>query len=167
MVKVRPAVIDDLPRLLHLWQERQIILNQSDKRFTTPTPADHAAWEAEISERIQRGANRVLVGEAESGEVAGYISGEVRDGVGVVDHIALDAHTYHPGLGRALWEALRTTFTDQDITTIRIIVPRYHAVEQAFWLALRATPWQPTTDTDKDSWKIPQQTQWMTWSSGQ
>ena len=164
-VNVRTATLDDRPRLLHLWQERRVILNQSDARFTAPTAADRDAWHTQMTERITTAGHTVLVGITQKNEIAGFISGEARAGVGVIEDIALDAHTYHPGLGRDLLQHLRAAFTENGITTLRVIVPRYHAVEQAFWLALRAIPWQPPAN--EDSWQLPPQSMWMTWSSGQ
>jgi len=164
-LNVRAAITDDLPRLLHLWAERRTILNQSDARFTAPTPADRQAWSAQMHTAITGMDARVLVGVAASGEVAGFIRARVQGEVAIIDEIALDAHTYHPGLGRDLVKQLRAALTEDGISTLRVIVPRYHAVEQAFWLALRATPWTPPTN--EDLWQLPPQNMWMTWSSDQ
>jgi len=57
--------------------------------------------------------------------------------------MALDAHAYHPGLGRALNEAAVAWAKGRGATVLWALVPRYDPVAQAFWRSLGA---QPTDD---------------------
>ena len=77
--------------------------------------------------------------------VIGYIVGNQRDALWVIEEMALDAHAYHRGLGKGLFMALQTWFTEIAPTSIVIRAPRYYAVEQAFWRALGARDWTETT----------------------
>ena len=82
------------------------------------------------------------------GEVIGYIvgwlqpmPGVVPEQIGLVTEIAIDAHGYHGGVGRALVATLRDWFTGKGAAQITIWTPHYDAVSQAFWRSLGATEW--------------------------
>lgn len=139
-----------------------MILNQTDARFIAPSAADLNMARTRFQARIHTADDAVLVALPQDDSVAGYICGLLLDGVGVVDDIALDAHTYHAGMGRALWEALRVWFDARDVNGIRARVARYSAVEQAFWRSLGAHPLddQQTTEND-DLWQLPPELIWL------
>lgn len=116
-----------------------MLLRQADPRTPTPpgTPAD---WLADTA------CGLIVAALPVDGRVVGFVAawhgrwpyGTLPGGLGVIDALALDAHRYHAGLGRGLAYAARDWLNAQGVTTIRACVPRYHAVEQAFWLALGA-----------------------------
>lgn len=137
---IRTAEPSDLAALRHLQHERAVLLEKSDARYKTRV----VTFES-LAARIG-GSLPVLVGV--SGEqVAGYVAawtahspyGDIPGGVLLVDDMALDAHRYYGGLARALIQRLRTQAPDG----LRVLVPRYAPVEQAFWRALGALPCTP------------------------
>lgn len=139
-MNLRAATDEDLTQLAYLHEEHHIILSQSDPRFGKD---DRACWIEQTRRRLNSAHHCCFVGEADQGIIAGYILAHtLADGTGIIDELVLDAHTYHGGLGRRLWYALREWFTQQSVQCVRIRVPRYHAVEQAFWRALGAVEWK-------------------------
>jgi GNAT superfamily N-acetyltransferase len=162
VVNIRAATIDDLPGLAALWQERQIILARADPRFDRGRP-DPAAWMERVAADLCRPDAVIYL--AEKDEPAGYIAGHLHpaDGdprCGVVDEMALDAHTYHAGLGRELWRALWAWFAARGAVQTIIRVPRYSPVEQAFWRALGAVEWKP--EQTNILWSSRPELMWMT-----
>lgn len=133
-MQVRPATPEDDHILSHLQNEYRVILSQSDSRLATllDNPTD---WNAVLNMKDQT----VLVGVADDGRVIGYIHGQANPPSGMMVEMVLDAHRYHGGLGRLLWQHLKTWFDQHDLTEHLIRIPRYHPVEQAFWRALGAT----------------------------
>ncbi|MCU0496592.1 MAG: GNAT family N-acetyltransferase [Anaerolineae bacterium] len=137
MVQTRPATLADLAAIEFLRQERRVLLQQSDHRLTMPLSDPQAA--------LQSAYGCVLVGQ--SGErVIGYIVGWVDQtplgplpsGQGWIAELTLDAHQYHAGLGRILYQAICAWFDQHAIQRRWLQLPRYHAVEQAFWRSLGA-----------------------------
>jgi hypothetical protein len=133
-VNFRQANQNDIAQILPLWQEHRVLLRQSDGRFTAPSATTDSAdgW-------LKHPNCAVFVGvqTAQAETVRGYIT-DVPYGVGIIEELALDAHYYHPGLGRGLVKMARTWFAQHNLTHFAACVPRYHAVEQAFWRALGA-----------------------------
>ena len=155
------AIPDDLPRLVDLSQERMVVISQSDPRFGSLV-IGRDQWLARIAESVGDAAYAVYVAE-EGSALIGYIAGRVvvfpdppAVRYGIVDDIALDMHTYHGGLGRELFATVRDWFSEQAIELVVIRVPRYHAVEQAFWRSLGAVEWIEHT------WKALPGFMWMT-----
>lgn len=143
-MNTRQATSDDLPGIRHLWREHVVILSQSDPRFKPLLEAE-SAWEERLIQRIEH----VYISEKD-GKIIGYIAGDADDALATIDEIALDAHTYHSGLGRSLVNAWRDVHPN---LLIRVHVPRYHAVEQAFWRALGAK--------EVTTWETPPEKVWM------
>jgi GNAT superfamily N-acetyltransferase len=146
-VHIRRVTPDDIPHLAELWYEKQVLLHQSDPRFSD-LPEAQSRW-VEVATGWLHDAGCVFYSAEREGQIIGYIVGYLPVNlpglllkqVGVVTDLVLDAHTYQGGLGRLLLEALRVWFTEQGIEEIVIYVPRRHAVEQAFWRAVGATQW--------------------------
>jgi GNAT superfamily N-acetyltransferase len=149
---IRPAQPDDIDRINALFRERITILAQADARFR-PLLHTSGGWREGIEEGIHDG--RVFVAQDTSGDVIGYIACIAVDGIGVIPQIALDAHTYHGGVGRDLFRAAQQWFDEQAITTVAVGVPRFHPVEQAFWRGLGATEWQDP------KWQTTPEYQWL------
>lgn len=117
-----------------------MLLRQSDGRFTPPSAT------VDIAEGWLKNPNCTVFVGVETETVSGYITcwrqhspyGDLPAGVGIIEELALDAHHYYPGLGRGLVAAARAWFEQHNLTYLAACVPRYHAVEQAFWRALGA-----------------------------
>jgi ribosomal protein S18 acetylase RimI-like enzyme len=146
LITVRPAGVDDTPFLTFLRQEHTVLLQQSDQRLISLVPTDFASL-------LDDEAAVVLVAESDNqpARPVGYIVGwqgrcplgMLPPAVGYIAELALDAHRYHGGAGRRLVLALKSDFarrTGIEVADLRIIVPvpRYYAVEQAFWRSLGA-----------------------------
>lgn len=144
-MNIRRATADDTPSLNFLRQERAVLLQQSDPRLgaflnTIARTADFSA----LLTSSQPDSHGLFVGElnpASPPRVVGYILGmvslqELPTNIGLILDLALDAHQYHAGLGRQLYTQLRAWFSDQPIHRLWVPIPRYHAVEQAFWRSI-------------------------------
>ena len=142
---------------MHLWQERQVILNQSDPRITGPTTETYQEAERRFRERMTE-TRSLFVGD-HNARVAGYITGSVHQYTGFVDDMALDAHQYLPGLARDLWQELHERWIEVGVQQIAVCLPRYDTVAQAFWRALGA---KRLHEIPADQlWAIPSYNQWL------
>jgi GNAT superfamily N-acetyltransferase len=142
-INVRVAAATDLPRLAELWQEKRVLLNQSDPRFAL-SPGGQAQWASAAAEWLADARCAVLVAEHE-GQVLGYVVGWLESGmpaiterVGAVSEIAIDAHSYRGGLGRALVQALRTWFQERGVEHM-VVSPTYAGA--GFLAGVGASPW--------------------------
>jgi N-acetylglutamate synthase-like GNAT family acetyltransferase len=129
---IRPYHPADAPQTAHLYHERAVILTQSDWRFSQVENAFDPAMLDELQQFVSEDGEKVV----------GVIACEIRDGIGVIMDMALDAHTYHSRLGSDLVHIACDWFNQQGITTVVARVPQFHAVEQAFWRALGAQEWK-------------------------
>jgi ribosomal protein S18 acetylase RimI-like enzyme len=125
-MRIKLAADADLAMLQHIYDERIALLRQGDRRIR-PAPVQ---W-------LDRIDGCVWVGEVEN-KVAGYISAQWPDSLWIIDHMGLDAHTYYPGLARALVSAVCDTARTRGSREILVCVPSYDPVEQAFWRSLGA-----------------------------
>ncbi|MFW5771765.1 MAG: N-acetyltransferase family protein [Phototrophicaceae bacterium] len=159
---IRPANPTDPPHLADLWQERAVLLRQADARTARHLPA-REEWLARLDERMAAATAAVFVIEETGQPPFGYIIAEIErqqpagPSLGIIREMALDAHSYHGGAGRALVAQARDWLAAQSVDRIVALVPRYHAVEQAFWRGLGASEWKDKT------WTIPPEFMWMTW----
>ena len=131
-MKIQQANPTHINQLASLYQEAMTLLAQSDQRLSAQVnkPMD---WRA-IMDDAQ---SALFIGEAEAA-VIGFIHGQIKAENGLMLSLVLDAHRYHGGIGRQLWQTLRTWFEEQGVTHIYLCVPRYQAVTQAFWRSLGA-----------------------------
>jgi GNAT superfamily N-acetyltransferase len=141
MLIIRAAVSTDLPQLAQIWQEKIVL--QADSRFT---PAAQR-WIASASAWLTDPRCVVLTAEAD-GQPVGYAVGWIQpmsglegDAVGVITELAIDAHSYHAGVGRALADALRAWYAERGVSAIAAWASRRSAVEQAFWRSIGALDW--------------------------
>ena len=149
-IRARPAQESDLDRLAQFWYERAAL--------TPPPPGlalsddARAQWRSVAAGWLGDPATQVLVAVDEADQPAGFIAGRLVEGpvgytptrAGEVIAFALDGHSYHPGAGRALVEALRAWFDAQGIRRFGVAVPKGAAVEQAFWRSLHGETWNET-----------------------
>lgn len=161
-MKIRPANPTDPTHLVELWQERAVLLRQADSRIARHTPP-REQWLARLSDLLAEPAAAVFVVEDGNQPPFGYIIAKIEQHqpgsprLGVIREMALDAHSYHGGAGRALVAQARDWFGPHAVDRVVALVPRYHAVEQAFWRGLGASEWKDET------WTIPPEFMWMTW----
>lgn len=157
-ITVIPATLEHLDSICDLWREHQTILNQSDPRFPRPDRETETSFRQTIRNRMGDGG-LVQVGVTRAG-LAGYISGMTQNRRVFIDNIALDAHAYHIGLGHTLWRSILETAHQTDHEKLFISVPRYYAVEQAFWRSLGAI--ECKIESNDNLWKLPPELMWMT-----
>lgn len=139
---IRGVQQEDLNALAELWLERRVLQGQADARLA-PRREERAAWLAQAETELDNPSSVMLVAEDhDSGDgvaPVGFAAARMLDKQrGEIISLVLDAHTYHPGLGRDLVETLRAWLAQQGAVSIVTQVPRFHAVEQAFWRSLGA-----------------------------
>lgn len=141
MLTIRAATETDLPVLAQFWQEKVVL--QADTRYTGA--ADR--WVTAARSWLLDSRCAILAAE-EDGQCVGYVVGWIQpmpglpgDALGLITDLALDAHRYHAGVGRALVEALRDWFAERGISGVAAWSSRRSAVEQAFWRSLGALEW--------------------------
>ncbi len=155
MLTIRAASVTDLPALASLWHEKMILQTvaqpaaKAQRASPAPQSADdaRAAWVANIETRLTD-PQFALFSADHDGVLVGYVAGSLFPlpglspaHVGLITEIALDAHGYHGGVGRALVEALRAWFKTQAVVQIAVWSPRNDVVGQAFWRSLGAGEW--------------------------
>lgn len=145
-VGVRPAAASDLPLLAELWQEKMILLQQSDPRFADLFPGN-SAWEQAVCAWLEDARCAVLVAERDGRLVGCIIVWSqigiplLADQIGVVTDMILDSHAFHGGLARSLLQAARNWLHARGIRHMLACAPHLYAAEQAFWRAQGATQW--------------------------
>lgn len=146
-VIVRLAKPGDVAQMSHLWQEKVIIQQQTDRRYRMAADGPQQ-WAQVVTAWLSDPAYVVCV--AQSGaDVVGYIIAQVQPGppgllperIGMIIDVAVGVHSYQSGLGRHLLVPVRTWFLEQQITVVMANVPHRQPVEQAFWRAVGATEW--------------------------
>lgn len=125
-MQIKLAAIADLEMLQRIYEDRVALLRQGDRRIK---PA-MVQW-------FDRIDGCVWIGEIDN-QIAGYVSAWWPGSVWEIDHMGLDAHTYYPGLARALVCAVRDAALAQGAREIHVQVPSYEPVEQAFWRSMGA-----------------------------
>lgn len=148
---------DDLPTIHALWLERMTIMSQSvpHLRRHIPSETDHLS---QLGVWLKMPTAKIICGKQDN-RVIGYLVATLHDTLCLIEEMALDAHAYHRGLAKALLNTIQTAFSQPVPMPIIVRVPRYYAVEQAFWRTLGARDW---TDS---AWQIQPLYQWMKLSS--
>jgi L-amino acid N-acyltransferase YncA len=162
MVTIRAATAADLPSLAELWYEKTVMRAQADRRIKL-APDARARWEQSVMGWLHDPHCRVLV--AVERDPVGYLIAWVQEmpgmrpaRLGTIQHIAIDMHGYHAGVGRALVEAARAWFVEQGVARIVVWTARRDATEQAFWRSLGATDWMEMLWMDVGTFIIRQAT---------
>lgn len=108
MLNIRAATLNDLPELAQFWQEKIVL--QADSRYTTSTDrwvVSASAWLTKIALRhVDRRKRRSLCRLC-SGLPTQPMPGLAGNAVGLITELAIDAHSYQGGVGRALVDAAR------------------------------------------------------------
>ena len=147
-LSIRVATPTDIPALTHLWYEKTVLQHHADRRFTL-APDGQRQWSQAAHVWLADPQVNVFIAETDEA-VVGYLVARVQpsppgllpERFGVVTELAVDAHGYHGGVGRGLYEAACDWLTMQGVRHVYVDVLRRHAVEQAFWRALGAKEWQ-------------------------
>lgn len=141
MLTVRVALATDIPALADLWLEKMIL--QADPR-ATPSPE---RWSDAAIGWLDDERCVVLAAERD-GQLVGCIVGWIQplpgypsDQLGMITELAIDAHRYQQGVGRALVDALRAWFDERGVTAMAVLSSRRLAVDQAFWRSVGAVDW--------------------------
>lgn len=159
-MKIFSAQLQDLPRLMVLWEDRQVLLQQSDARFTHSQNA-REMWEKQLCRMLYDETVFVLKSVV-ADRIAGFVIAETaKGGVALIRAIVLDAHKYYPGVGRALVKAIHGQLAQKNFYKIAVLVPRFHAVEQAFWRAFGAED-GTKHEWINENWELPAGCMWMT-----
>ena len=144
MFTVRAASATDIPALAHLWHEKMVL--HADHR-TAPAPNARQEWAA-VAQAWLADTRWGFFAAARDDILIGYIVGQVQpmpgaapEQIGLITDLALDAHGYHGGAGRALVNALNAWFGAQGVSHTAVCTPHYDAVGQAFWRSLGASEW--------------------------
>jgi len=150
MVQIRQATFDDFDVLSALREERTVLLGQSDTRLLTSMQQGEA-WRHFINMALDSPDYQVFLAYVDAG-VVGYLIGRLQGNVAIIIDVALHAHQYHGGVGRQLFREFRQSLMHTTIRRLMVQLPRFYAVEQAFWRSLGA---QTIHDEDKNLWEIP------------
>lgn len=128
--------------LVALWEERRVIQAQADARLAITT-GEREQWQNQLTLTLSDAVLGTVIVAAQDGDISGFVYGVPDEkGAGCICDLVLDAHTYHGGLGRLLVAAIREWFVAHDLVPLVVCVPRYHAVEQAFWRSMGAQVWE-------------------------
>jgi GNAT superfamily N-acetyltransferase len=144
---IRAASAADLPTLVELWLEKSMLVAQTDSRLKLSADV-RSRWLSQAQTWLTNDQCGFFIAERD-GRAIGYIIGWQQPApltidaayIGAITDIAIDAHGYRGGVGRALLDAVRNWFEDRGIHQLAAYVPRRYAAEQAFWRALGATEW--------------------------
>jgi ribosomal protein S18 acetylase RimI-like enzyme len=137
--KIRQATIDDVPAILPLWQEMMDFHAARDVRFR-PAPDGADYWARVLTDWLQDEQCCVLVAQA-GRRLTGYIVGWMRqpppvfepDVYGFVSDICVAADSRQRGVGRRLFEELKSWFREQGASHVELRVAVSNPVSQAFW----------------------------------
>jgi GNAT superfamily N-acetyltransferase len=145
MITIRAATSADIPSLAELWYEKTVMLAQADRRLKL-APDARAAWTRAALNWLADPHCCLLV--AAQAAPVGYLRASLHEqpgmlpaSYGAIHQMAIDAHGYYGGVGRALVEAARAWFEGQGVDRIVVWTARRDATEQAFWRSLGATDW--------------------------
>jgi GNAT superfamily N-acetyltransferase len=147
MQQIRAAALDDLPTLAHLWHEKMLIQQQTDRRLTLMGDAQ-TKWVEAAAAWLADESSCLFVADME-GVTAGYILGQVRaappgllpERLGFIVDMALNTHYYAGGMGRRLVRAAREWFEERGVMQVVAAAPYRSPVEQAFWRSQHASEW--------------------------
>jgi GNAT superfamily N-acetyltransferase len=145
---VRAAQPHDLSILSEYWYDRMALMahKQTSVRLR---PDARATWEQNARTWLQDPGTRAVV-IAPGDEVVGGLfarigtnaSGEPSEQSAVILALVIDLHTVHQrqGVGRVLWQALRTHLQAEGVTRLYAPVQAGDMLENTFWPSVGARP---------------------------
>lgn len=135
---VRPAVAEDVPRIVELWREMWDYHAAFDSRYaTTPFAGEvMAAW---IEKNLASETAQVLV--AQDRGLVGYVLGLILENppvvpwtqFGYVSELAVTASSRRRGAGAALVAAIHAWFRSRGLPYVEVNVSVRNAMSRAFW----------------------------------
>lgn len=147
-MNVRLATLDDTPVLTFLRDERYVLLQQAAPRAQRyPARLD---FPAVLSTPEAKVFVATVTSDDHNERAAGYLAAALApltstpplaiatSETAFLLELALDAHRYHAGMGRALFREAAGWLQSQGKSACLIAVPRFYVVEQAFWRSLGA-----------------------------
>lgn len=150
---VRPGKESDLPEMLRLWREMMDFHARLEPRFRPlPAPAGEQAWAAYLEQGIWPSEDWCVLVAEKDGRLIGQIMGAMREAVpvfeperyGYVTDIVVDPSARRSGVGRALFEALKSWFHDRGASHLQLAVAHHNPASQAFWRAMGCTDYLDT-----------------------
>ncbi len=137
-ILIRPALPPDLPAVIALWRELQDINASYDARLALNEGA--ADWFiGYLGNQLDNPNMVVLVAEYEK-TIVGYTFGQIMrrptlasGDCGYVADVCVRDGWRGRGIGRQLYERLRSWFLANSITAIEVQVVRANPASQAFW----------------------------------
>jgi len=145
---VRRATAVDADGILFVWQETADMLARGDSRYRL-APNAAAIWRENLLQELTQGDRAIFVAESlvKEGHILGYIVGRLIEGEptlqterrGLVSDLAVDSHGKAGGIGRGLFDALKSWFRECGVSQVEARVPSRHPIAQAFWRALGAS----------------------------
>lgn len=135
---IRPAQSADLKQIVALWRALQMTSATYEPRLAPNAPADE--WYTDFLYDQLANANASVLVAAQGTDVVGYVFGQVMqrptlasgDCGYVADLCVQDGHRGQ-GIGRALYETLKTWFNTKGLRAIEVQVVRANPASQAFW----------------------------------
>jgi len=152
-ILIRPARPADLPAIVALWRELQDINASFDPRLTLNEGA--ADWFiGYLGDQLDNPHMAVLVAEHEK-TVVGYTFGQIMQrptlasgDCGYVADVCVRDGWRGRGVGRQLYERLRSWFLAHGVTAIEVQVVRANPASQAFWRKMGYTEFLRTLRVD-------------------
>lgn len=137
-ILIRPALPQDVPEIIALWQALQATSAQYEPRLA---PNDTAAdWFTDyLRGQLDNSEAAVYVAVAQ-GAVVGYVFGQAlrrptlaSGDCGYVADVCVQEDRRGEGIGRRLFETLRDWFHARGLRVIEVQVVRANPASQAFW----------------------------------
>src|SRR5688572_16980885 len=127
-LKTRSATLKDVPLLASLWYEKTVLQQQADPRLRL-APDALERWSQAAQSWLNEPSRAVFVADTEEAPV-GYVVVTIEPGapgvlperIGAILDLAIDAHGYHGGVGRALVDAAQDWLRGQGVEQMRIPV---------------------------------------------
>ncbi|MGD8997834.1 MAG: GNAT family N-acetyltransferase [Anaerolineae bacterium] len=150
---IRRATREDVPEMLRLWREMMDFHAQLEPRFRPkPSPDGERAWEAYLQQDIWDSEDWGVFVAAEDGRLVGQIMGNLRSTVpvfepedyGYVTDIVVDPQARRRGVGKALFQALKSWFRERGVSHLQLQVAHNNAASRAFWRAVGCSDYMHT-----------------------
>jgi GNAT superfamily N-acetyltransferase len=159
-VVVRRATEADLESLVELWVEFIDFHARCERAFAR-APDGHEHFAATLRERLADGDAAVFVAEDASG-VVGYCVAKVSRRApefgswefGDIHHLAVTEGRRRSGIGRRLFEAVRTWFAERGVRRMELRVVRANPVSSAFWRRLGFRPYMEALWREVESGQV-------------
>lgn len=149
-MRVRPATLSEVPRLVELWVELMDFHTELDSRFRR-SPGAEQRWEEYVRGLFEKPSYRVLVGILDD-QIAGYLVAAILEyppiktveRYGFIQEVAVDPAFRRRGLATSLLDAAEQWLRDCGVGQIEARVEINNAPSQALF---REAGFVPRTET--------------------